>query len=170
MRLRLSEKLWEFHKRKAGFNLNNKDMCNQNVEKKYSLVVWDDIKMAFIPCNTISGIPLFEKGDCLEICEQLTAIVNSATWQPKVGDVYYHPISWVPKRNFIPMDNEATSDVCPYPSFKTIEECQIICDKMNRYLQSKLSDLILPDVKTEERSPENEIQKIGDILRERFGN
>lgn len=37
----------------------------------FSLVVWDDIKKAFIPCNTIPGIPLFEKADCLEICDQL---------------------------------------------------------------------------------------------------
>lgn len=103
----------------------------------YTSIYWDDRKMKFVPTNFIERAPMFKTEDCLEICEQLTVMVASS-WEPKQGDVYYHPVTWVPGKNFVPMNNQASVDGCPYPAFKTLEECHQVCDKMNNYLESKL--------------------------------
>lgn len=103
----------------------------------YTPICWDNRKMKFVPTNFIERAPMFEAVDCLEICEQLTAMATSS-WEPNQGDVYFHPVTWVPEKNFIPMDNQKSVDECPYPAFKTLDECQVACDKMNNYLESKL--------------------------------
>lgn len=103
----------------------------------YTPVCWDDREMKFIPTSFMNA-PMFEKEYCIELCEELTEIVASS-WQPKQGEIYYHPVTWVPGQKFIPADNQASFDECPYPAFKTLEECQMVCDKMNNYLESCLS-------------------------------
>lgn len=135
----------------------------------FSPVVWDDREMKFIPSSFMNA-PMFGKEYCLELCEQLTEIASSS-WEPRQGEIYYHPVTWASGLMFIPMDNQASFDGCPYPAFKTLEECQMVCDKMNHYLISCSTKEIQPDAKIEEQTPEEqEMQKIGDILREKFGN
>ena len=116
-------------------NLMNEQRKYSNIsEGFYTPVCWDNREMRFIPTSFIEA-PIFEKEYCIELCEQLTEIASSS-WKPKQGEIYYHPVTWVPGQKFIPADNQATVDGCPYPAFKTIKECQIICDRMNNYLKS----------------------------------
>lgn len=113
------------------------DSSNNLERGLYTPICWDNRKMKFVPTNFLERAPMFEVEDCLEICEQLTAMATSS-WEPNQRDVYFHPVTWVPEKNFIPMDSQKSVDECPYPAFKTLDECQVVCDKMNNYLESKL--------------------------------
>lgn len=96
--------------------------------------MWDSVRKMFVPfeIEKQSTLPFFYEHDCLAVCERLTfTALNTAHWQPKAGEVYYHPITWNEDSGcFIPMDNQATFDNCTYPAFQTKKECEKVCDEL----------------------------------------
>ena len=94
--------------------------------KYYTPVVWNNVRFAFIPVETFSGVPSYPEEECARICGELNKIIKLCSFRPKAGDVYYHPVTF-DRGKFIVMDNQAAFDDC----------CQKVCDLMNRVLDGK---------------------------------
>lgn len=107
-----------------------------NMKKNYTPIVWDNVRFAFIPFETFSGAPSYHKEECDRICNELNTIIKLCSFEPKAGDVYYHPVTFV-RGKFIVMDNQAAFEVCPYPACADHDSCQKVCDMMNRVLDNK---------------------------------
>lgn len=98
--------------------------------------MWDNVKFAFIPVVTFNGVPSYPKEECAQICRELNTIIKLCSFEPKAGDVYCHPVTFV-RGKFIVMDNQTAFDECPYPACADQDSCQKVCDMMNRVLDNK---------------------------------
>lgn len=104
--------------------------------KNYTPIMWDYKSFTFIPVETFGANPSYSEAKCSQICEELNKLVKLCSFAPKAGDIYYHPVTFV-NGKFIVMDNQAASDKCPYPACADQENCQKVCDLMNRVLEEK---------------------------------
>ena len=104
----------------------------------YTPIIWDNIFFAFVPFKTTKKeFPIYPKDKCSQICAELNKIAKLCTYKPKLGEIYYHPVTYVPELSkFVVMDNQAVFNNCPYPACADLENCQKICDLMNRVLES----------------------------------
>ena len=107
-----------------------------NLIKNYTPVMWDNVRFAFIPVEAFSGTPSYPKEECDRICRALNTIIKLCSFEPKAGDVYYHPVTF-DRGKFVVMDNQVTFDVSPYPACADHDSCQKVCDLMNRVLDGK---------------------------------
>lgn len=107
-----------------------------NMIGMYTPIMWDNVRFAFIPIKTYMITPCYPKEDCDRICGELNKIIKLCSFEPKAGDVYYHPVTFY-RGKFIVMDNQAAFDECPYPACADQDSCQKVCDMMNRVLDNK---------------------------------
>lgn len=106
----------------------------------YTPIMWDDKVFSFVPFEASNGMPKFSKDECMQVCNELNQITRLCTYKPKAGDNYYHPVTYVRNQGgFIVMDNQAAFDECPYPACADQENCQKICDMMNRVLENHIA-------------------------------
>lgn len=108
------------------------------MKENYTPVMWDSVNFAFVPVEVeaISSTPSCPVEECARICGELNKIIKLCSFEPKAGDMYYHPVTFV-RGKFIVMDNQAAFDECPYPACADQDSCQKVCDMMNRVLEGK---------------------------------
>lgn len=112
------------------------EKLESNMLENCTPVMWDSVEFAFIPREAFSGTPSYPGEECARICGELNKIIKLCSFEPKAGDVYYHPVTFV-RGKFIVMDNQAAFDECPYPACADRDSCQKVCDMMNRVLDNK---------------------------------
>lgn len=103
------------------------------MEKKiFTPIMWDSRKNEFFPveCFPDAEYPLMSQEDCRKICREMNkAIVPE--WEPKTGETYWHPCTWMPGKGFVPIDCSVTFERASYPAFRSVTECKNVCDKLN---------------------------------------
>ncbi len=70
------------------------------------VLLWDSVEFAFIPIprKAFSGVPSYPEEECARICGELNKVIKLCSFRPKVGDVYYHLVTFG-RGKFIVIDN-----------------------------------------------------------------
>ena len=102
------------------------------MKEVFTPILWDSQKNKFLPieCRPGARYPMLSKEDCENVCKGMNEAIISE-WQPKTGEVYWHPCTWEPRKGFIPMDCTVTFERAVYPPFKNEMECKKVCEKLN---------------------------------------
>lgn len=102
------------------------------IEDVFTPIMWDSRKNGFFPieCFPDARYPMLSKEDCEKVCREMNEVILS-NWQPRTGETYWHPCTWVPRKGFIPMDCSVTFEKASYPAFRNERECEDVCDKLN---------------------------------------
>lgn len=101
----------------------------------FTPIMWDVRKNGFFPVECLDGAnyPLMAKEKCESVCSEMNKVVRSF-WNPRKGETYWHPCTWMPDKGFIPMDCSVTFEKSAYPAFRSERECLKVCNELNKIL------------------------------------
>lgn len=62
--------------------------------KTHTPVMWNHCIHKFIPAECLgASYPMLAYEECEKVCSEMNVVVISQ-WQPKTGEVYWHPCTW----------------------------------------------------------------------------